>query len=70
MDSASEPVKLPKPEMEKEARWADDPAPAYDVICWDDPVNYIEVETYVFRGDSISFTRPAIVDMISAAIIP
>ena len=48
MDSASEPVRVPKPEMEKEARWADDPAHAYDVICWDDPVNYMDVETHVF----------------------
>lgn len=39
---------MPRPVIEPETRSADDLAPTYFVICWNDPVNLMAYVTHVF----------------------
>ena len=48
MPSILEPVTIPKPTVKEEARSKDHFAPAYYVICWNDPVNLMVFVTHVF----------------------
>ena len=48
MPSTSEPATLPVPDIGNETRSADDLAPTYNVICWNDPVNLMTYVTHVF----------------------
>lgn len=48
MTSLAEPITIPKPVIKQKTRSDDDLAPAYNVICWDDPVNLMVYVTHVF----------------------
>ena len=48
MPSIVEPVTVPRPVIEPESRSADELAPAFFVICWNDPVNLMPYVTHVF----------------------
>jgi ATP-dependent Clp protease adaptor protein ClpS len=48
MPSVFEPVTVPEPVIEREEKSADARAPAYFVICWNDPVNLMAYVTHVF----------------------
>lgn len=48
MPSISEPHTIPKPTIENETRSDDELAPTYYVVCWNDPVNFMEYVTHVF----------------------
>jgi len=48
MPHVREPVTIPKPVIGDETRSADDLAPTYFVICWNDPVNLMIYVTHVF----------------------
>ena len=48
MASVAEPSTIPKPVIKKKTRPADDLAPAFYVICWNDPVNLMVYVTHVF----------------------
>jgi ATP-dependent Clp protease adapter protein ClpS len=45
MDSASDPVQRPQPHQPEAAC---SPVSTYEVVCWDDPVNYNDLLTHVF----------------------
>jgi ATP-dependent Clp protease adaptor protein ClpS len=48
MPHVLEPFTIPKPATGNETRNADDLAPTYFVICWNDPVNLMVYVTHVF----------------------
>lgn len=48
MATILEPVTLPGPVIKKRPRSADDLAPTFHVICWNDPVNLMVYVTHVF----------------------
>lgn len=48
MPDILEPTTTPKPVIGHETRSADDLAPTYFVICWNDPVNLMAYVTHVF----------------------
>jgi len=48
MPKILEPVTIPEPVIEKEVSSGSDLAPAYYVICWNDPVNLMVYVTHVF----------------------
>jgi ATP-dependent Clp protease adaptor protein ClpS len=48
MPSVAEPVTIPKPVIKRKTRSDDDLAPTYYVICWNDPVNFMNYVTHVF----------------------
>lgn len=48
MPSFAEPVTIPRPVIEKGTKSADELAPTYNVICWNDPVNLMTYVTHVF----------------------
>jgi ATP-dependent Clp protease adaptor protein ClpS len=48
MSSVSEPLTIPRPAIEQDTRSADELAPTYFVICWNDPVNLMAYVTHVF----------------------
>ena len=48
MPHVQEPITIPKPVTGKKTRSADDLAPTYFVICWNDPVNLMVYVTHVF----------------------
>jgi len=48
MPPVSEPVTIPLPDIEQETKSADDLAPTFYVICWNDPVNLMTYVTHVF----------------------
>lgn len=48
MPSVSEPIKAPRPSVEKGTRSKDQFAPTYYVVCWNDPVNLMVYVTHVF----------------------
>ena len=48
MSPILEPGTLPKPVIEQETESADDLAPTFYVICWNDPVNLMVYVTHVF----------------------
>jgi ATP-dependent Clp protease adaptor protein ClpS len=47
--SVLEPLTIPKPADNQATGSADELAPAYFVICWNDPVNLMEYVTHVFQ---------------------
>ena len=48
MPSVLEPVTVPRPDIEQETESADELAPTFYVICWNDPVNLMVYVTHVF----------------------
>ncbi len=48
MPHVLEPVTIPTPTTGKKTRSQDDRAPAFFVICWNDPVNLMVYVTHVF----------------------
>jgi ATP-dependent Clp protease adaptor protein ClpS len=48
MPSVAEPVTLPRPVIKRETKSADELAPTYYVVCWNDPVNLMAYVTHVF----------------------
>lgn len=48
MPSTAEPATLPRPDIEQGTKPADELAPTYNVICWNDPVNLMTYVTHVF----------------------
>lgn len=48
MPSILEPATIPRPVIEQDTRSADDLAPTFFVICWNDPVNLMTYVTHVF----------------------
>ena len=48
MPSVLEPVAVPQPVIEQDTKSADELAPTYFVICWNDPVNLMTYVTHVF----------------------
>jgi len=48
MPDVLEPLTIPRPTTGDETRTADDLAPAFFVICWNDPVNLMVYVTHVF----------------------
>ena len=48
MPHVLEPLTIPKPVTGDETRSADDLAPTFLVICWNDPVNLMVYVTHVF----------------------
>ena len=48
MPSVSEPVTLPRPVIEQRTKSADELAPMFYVVCWNDPVNLMAYVTHVF----------------------
>jgi ATP-dependent Clp protease adaptor protein ClpS len=48
MPSVLEPITIPKPTVRKETSSKDGFAPAYYVVCWNDPVNLMVYVTHVF----------------------
>jgi len=48
MPHVLEPVTIPKPSTGPKTRSADDLAPTFLVICWNDPVNLMVYVTHVF----------------------
>lgn len=49
MTETIEPVVLPTTEKETETNTKDALEPGYLVICWNDPVNYMDYVTHVFQ---------------------
>jgi ATP-dependent Clp protease adaptor protein ClpS len=47
MPSVVEPITIPRPVIKKKPKSDDEPAPTYYVICWDDPVNFMDYVTHV-----------------------
>lgn len=48
MATVLEPVTLPRPDLGEDTRSADELAPMFNVICWNDPVNLMAYVTHVF----------------------
>jgi ATP-dependent Clp protease adaptor protein ClpS len=48
MPSVLEPVTIPQPGIEHETDSANELAPTFYVICWNDPVNLMAYVTHVF----------------------
>jgi len=48
MPSIMEPATLPRPDLGQESKSAEDLAPTFFVICWNDPVNLMAYVTHVF----------------------
>ena len=48
MPSIAEPHTVPTPTIENETRSDDALAPTYYVVCWNDPVNFMDYVTHVF----------------------
>ena len=48
MPPIAEPTTNPQPVIEQDTRSADELAPTYYVICWNDPVNLMAYVTHVF----------------------
>ena len=48
MPSTAEPVTTPRPDIEQGTKAADELAPTYNVVCWNDPVNLMVYVTHVF----------------------
>lgn len=48
MPDVLKPIALPKPTTGDETQSADDLAPTFFVICWNDPVNLMVYVTHVF----------------------
>jgi ATP-dependent Clp protease adaptor protein ClpS len=48
MPPIAEPMTNPQPVIEQDTRSADELAPTYYVICWNDPVNLMAYVTHVF----------------------
>ena len=48
MPSISEPHTIPKPTIENDTRSDNELAPTYYVVCWNDPVNFMDYVTHVF----------------------
>jgi ATP-dependent Clp protease adaptor protein ClpS len=48
MPHVLEPLTIPRPTTGDETRSADDLAPTFFVICWNDPVNLMVYVTHVF----------------------
>jgi ATP-dependent Clp protease adaptor protein ClpS len=48
MPLPAEPMTMPLPTIEQETKSADELAPTYNVICWNDPVNLMAYVTHVF----------------------
>ncbi len=48
MPPTAEPLTNPQPVIEQDTRSADEWAPTYYVICWNDPVNLMPYVTHVF----------------------
>jgi ATP-dependent Clp protease adaptor protein ClpS len=45
---AAEPITAPRPTQRPDTKSANDLAPMFDVICWNDPVNLMAYVTHVF----------------------
>jgi len=48
MPPISEPHTIPRPTVENETRSDEDFAPTYCVVCWDNPVNFVDYVNHVF----------------------
>ena len=48
MPAPAEPLTIPRPTIEENTQSADELAPTYNVICWNDPVNLMTYVTHVF----------------------
>jgi ATP-dependent Clp protease adaptor protein ClpS len=48
MSSVSVPATIPQPVIEQHSKSADELAPTFFVICWNDPVNLMAYVTHVF----------------------
>ena len=48
MPSIAEPIAIPKRTTKEKSRADADLAPTYYVICWNDPVNFMNYVTHVF----------------------
>lgn len=48
MPSVAEPITMPRPVIEQDTKSADELAPTFYVICWNDPVNLMAYVTHVF----------------------
>lgn len=48
MPAVEEPATMPTPVIEADPKSADQLAPTYFVICWNDPVNLMAYVTHVF----------------------
>ena len=48
MPSIAEPIVIPKRVTKKKSRAVADLAPTYYVVCWNDPVNFMNYVTHVF----------------------
>jgi ATP-dependent Clp protease adapter protein ClpS len=48
MPSIAEPIAIPKRTTKENSRADADLAPTYYVICWNDPVNFMNYVTHIF----------------------